>query len=73
MALKQCVECGKELSTQAQECPNCKSPDPFGRIRAGQNLGAAIVLAVVVVFGIAWYFFQTNPIQLLLKASQLLK
>ena len=28
MALSKCVECGKDVSTTAEECPNCGNPNP---------------------------------------------
>lgn len=35
MALKSCRECGKEVSTQAQACPNCGAPYPVEKTWKG--------------------------------------
>lgn len=30
MALEECRECGGQISTEAETCPNCGVPDPTG-------------------------------------------
>lgn len=56
MAMEPCRECGKHVSTEAEACPNCGTPDPTGaqtaekeaeRKRAG--IGCLIVTVLVVV------------------------
>lgn len=51
MALIKCHECGKEVSTEAKTCPSCGATP-----RTASNKLQA-VLGVLVVLGIAGYFF----------------
>jgi hypothetical protein len=59
MALRKCKECGKEVSTKAEACPNCGAPikqksKEYGCIASLLMLiGGAVVLLVIV----AWLFF----------------
>lgn len=50
MALKKCKECGKEVSTKAESCPNCgavlkKKPTKFG---CG---GLLLLIIIIAIFG----------------------
>lgn len=49
MALRECKECGKEISKKAKECPNCGSPQ--GTKGIGCIPGLIITIAVVAVIG----------------------
>ena len=33
MALKPCKECGKDVSTEANTCPNCGVPKPTKKVK----------------------------------------
>lgn len=50
--LVKCPECGNEISSNSEACPNCgyvtKKPDPFGLIGCG---GMLIFLAIFIFVG----------------------
>ena len=46
MALIKCRECGKEVSTSAQNCPNCGAPVK----KPGIGCGGAILILFAVFF-----------------------
>lgn len=48
MALKNCKECGKEVSSSAKSCPNCGKKNPTG----ATSLGVKIVIALFVLSAI---------------------
>lgn len=48
MALKKCKECGKEVSTKADLCPNCGAKQKRKGIGCG---GALLILIVIGVIG----------------------
>jgi RNA polymerase subunit RPABC4/transcription elongation factor Spt4 len=73
MALRECVDCGKQLGYKADICPNCKSKDPYGSQREMEKLGLIVAIIAIAIFGSSWYFFQLNPLQLLLKIGQIFK
>ena len=52
MALSKCVECGKDVSTTAEECPNCGNPDPTktGKQKKEDKDGY-IGIIILIVFG----------------------
>jgi len=65
MALINCTECGKEISSKALSCPNCGNPvnmksGPFGGFEKGTpvrpdfwhdpNVGAAAVIILGIIF-----------------------
>jgi len=60
MSLKQCEECGEEVSTKAGECPNCGAPvkEPTGCEAAGVGCGVVLVLVVGLAGGVLWYLFS---------------
>ena len=43
MALKQCKECGKQVSSRAKACPNCGAPT------AGTGLATATSIARIIL------------------------
>jgi hypothetical protein len=48
MALKQCKECKKEISSDANPCPNCGKKNPHGMPKwLKYSGGAAVVLAII--------------------------
>jgi hypothetical protein len=59
MALRQCVDCNKSLSTTALECNGCKSIDPFGKKRAEAKANSVLTIIgfsfVLIVF-LGFYF-----------------
>lgn len=55
MALKPCRECGREVSTNAKECPNCGTPNPtksLGGTDIGCGSGCMLLILGVIVIGI---------------------
>lgn len=57
MALKQCRECGQEVSSSAKKCPHCGVSNPAGGLAglgcAGQGcLGVIVLMVMVGLFGI---------------------
>ena len=55
MALKKCKECGKEISTEAKECPQCGKPQP-----KKTNWGC-ILPAILIPFGFIVWVATTMP------------
>ena len=51
MALKTCKECGKEISTKADKCPNCGAP-----IKKKSQVGClgAVIIIIFVLILIGW-------------------
>lgn len=49
MALKQCKECGKEVSDKAKKCPNCGAPVP-------KSVG---VFGILLTLFVGFIFFKT--------------
>lgn len=53
MALRECKECGRSVSTTAPACPHCGAADPTGEIRQKTNIVAAWVLvAALTIFAL---------------------
>ena len=58
MALANCQECGKKVSTSADTCPNCGVPNPTAKVenmlgmkvKKGSTEGNAIGIIIMVVF-----------------------
>lgn len=40
MAIEPCRECGNEVSTQAESCPNCGAPNPTASTPPARNTGS---------------------------------
>lgn len=51
MALKQCKECGNEVSTKADNCPHCGA-----RVKAKKRIGCLGVIGVIFLIGIIGSF-----------------
>jgi hypothetical protein len=58
MALVQCIDCGKSLSTTATECNGCKSTDPFGGRRADQKAQMFLMLFGASAVGLIFLAFH---------------
>ena len=50
MALRQCRECKKEVSSEAKVCPNCGVSNPVGRKTSPVAWGCLAVIVLVGVF-----------------------
>jgi len=50
MALKDCPECGAQVSTQAMRCPQCGASGPQ-RSRITSFLFAAVILGALLIGG----------------------
>lgn len=53
MALEACLECGRQVSTEAARCPQCGKLGPTATYLAAAQKGPRIVAAVVVVVLVA--------------------
>ena len=64
MALVPCRECGKEVSDQAESCPNCGIKTPSAKRRkiklAIRALVVVVIVAVISVLGVKVYHFYQN-------------
>jgi hypothetical protein len=63
MALVPCRECGKEVSDQAESCPNCGIKTPSAKRRkiklAIRALVVVLIVTIISVLGVkAYHFFQ---------------
>lgn len=66
--LRQCVDCGKVISSMATSCNGCNCPDPFGFDRAKtkfQNQLTFAGLIVAIVVGFLWYTGFIDPLHFL--------
>lgn len=73
MAQRNCIDCGKGLGYGVKACTDCGSTDPYGSKREAEKFGFIIAGIAAVIFGISWFLFQVNPIQLIMKIPQILK
>ena len=56
MALKQCPECGKEVSDKAETCPHCG----VRLISEVAQVRAVLILVIVAIIGLAAiYYYRT--------------
>jgi hypothetical protein len=53
MALKPCKECGKEISTEAKNCPHCGKKDPTGRQAGCLGIGCLSIVVLAVIGNLA--------------------
>lgn len=60
MALKKCPECGKEISSQANICPNCGCNTKSKAKKATEVVIALIVAAVIVVCVLIIAYLKMN-------------
>ena len=56
MALVKCTDCGKEVSENAETCPNCGNPV---RLESKKLSSAAITLIIIGGIFIAWGFLES--------------
>ena len=54
MALKSCIECNHEISTEAKICPNCGARNRDYKSRGWEKL---LILAVICIFGLAGFVY----------------
>lgn len=50
MALKKCDECGEEVSTKAEKCPNCGAP--VGATANEKRLGCLVIIFIIILISI---------------------
>jgi hypothetical protein len=50
MAMKPCLECGKEISTRAKTCPNCGNRHPTSSMSRGAKVGLGLLAFVAFVW-----------------------
>ncbi|MDP2682706.1 MAG: FxLYD domain-containing protein [Deltaproteobacteria bacterium] len=63
MALKVCKECGKEVSTEAEKCPNCGAPVKKKGIGCLGAIGVIFVFLVIIsILGSLGHKSSTNNI-----------
>ena len=62
MALKKCKECGNQVSTKADKCPNCGAPIKK-RAKVGCVGSIIIIIFVVILIGQISNFFQERSEQ----------
>lgn len=62
MALINCKECGKEISSEAATCPHCGVKNtPQINLKAKAKTSEIIVGVIVVLFGIGWLLPDKTP------------
>ncbi len=52
MALEQCPECGKDISTTAESCPHCGFQDQSGKVVAAATSTVRIILMVLAFLSV---------------------
>lgn len=57
MALKQCIECKKEVSTGAKSCPHCGKKDPTQTELKQKASGCLVVIVLLIAFSVYMTFF----------------
>lgn len=63
MALINCKECGKEISTTAEACPHCGSRTQYGKSVAEKKslLTKYAIWGFLIVFGVVLFFSSFTP------------
>ena len=63
--LSECTDCGKEVSTQAEDCPHCGAIHPSKERKklhrqdnAEWHWGIQTTFWMLVIFGIIWWLFH---------------
>lgn len=53
MAMKACIECKKEISTDCKKCPNCGKQNPFGKTPTWVTFAGVVVALMILgkIFG----------------------
>lgn len=64
MALINCKECGKEISTTAENCPHCGCRTPHGRsiTEAKGLLSQYVIWVVLIIVGVVLFFWSLKPL-----------
>lgn len=64
MALINCKECGKEISTTAENCPHCGCRTPHGRsiTQAKGLLSQYVIWVVLIIIGVVLLFGSLKPL-----------
>jgi hypothetical protein len=73
MSLIPCKDCGHQVSPTATACPNCGAPQrpacphcgsrsvqEVDGLKGGENVIALVLLALVIIPGLAYYFDRTR-------------
>ncbi len=62
MAMIKCRECGKEISSRAENCPHCGYKTRYGRSEAENKNSSvmAIVMLVLIVVGLIMVFVNVS-------------
>lgn len=55
MALKKCKECGKDVSTEAQKCPNCGAP-----VKRSRSFGCFTLISILFLLGLISSLFDND-------------
>ena len=58
MALIKCHECGQQVSTEAEACPNCGAKP---KAKAVDGILNKIVVGAILLSGAAWFFYHDAP------------
>jgi hypothetical protein len=58
MALKNCKECGKEVSTKAKECPSCGAPVNSSIMTT--NIGCFTTIVIIFAIIMIWSLFNND-------------
>ncbi|MGC5809082.1 hypothetical protein [Ralstonia pseudosolanacearum] len=66
--MRECVDCGNQLSPMAKKCgnPQCCSEDPFGKERFEKKM-KRLVGMVMIVGAVSFYVYKfglVNPIEI---------
>ena len=50
MALTKCKECGHDISSMADKCPNCGAPPSKARVSKNLSIGCGVALLIILLF-----------------------
>lgn len=73
MSLIKCVDCGKEISSEAESCPNCGKPSPIIKHKKVASISRLISFSLLVLLflGLIWFLIWSYlPKQLLVGRWQ---
>ncbi len=69
MAMIKCRECGKEISSRAEVCPNCGAKTRYG-VQSSEGKVAGWILIIGIILGLLGIFLLFSGIQSIQSSSQ---
>lgn len=62
MALLKCHDCGKDVSTEAKQCPNCGAPVRISDVEGVETLGVVMLILPICSSFLIWFWIGQMPL-----------